>query len=111
MAYRFLIAVLLLAVAACRDAPTAVNGPSPPTPQSPSGGNPLGPGSNLLSDSLTVLIARQLRIHPAAPRDQVMLLDAGVPLDSTDIVILQATFELIQQMADSLAADTASAGQ
>jgi hypothetical protein len=105
MVHRFLIAALLLAAAACRDAPTAVNGPSPPTPQS-SGVT----RATLLGDSLTLLIEKQLARHPAAGRDQVGLADPAAP-DSSDVVILQATLDLIDQVADSLAADTAFAGQ
>ena len=105
------IPFLLLALAACRDAPTAVSGPSPPSDQPPSVVTARGPRADLLGDPLTVLIAGQLAKNPGGLRERVRLSGPDAPLDSADVLILQATLDLILQTADSLPADTGTGGQ
>ena len=115
MRSRLLLALLLpvplLVGAACRDAPTAVTGPSPPSDQPPSVVTARGPRADLLGDPLTVLIAGQLAKNPAGLRHGVRPSGPDAPLDSADVLILQATLDLILQTADSLPADTGTGGQ
>jgi len=115
MRTRLLVALLLpvhlLAVATCRDASTAVTGPSPPPGQPPSVVTPTRLRANLLADPLTVLITDHLGKNPAGLRNGVPFSYPAEPLDSADVLILQATLDLILQTADSLPADTGTGGQ
>jgi len=102
MHHRFLLPALLLTVAACHDAPTAVSGPSPPLVDPPGATTPAMTRGALLADPLTVLIAGQLGLNATMPQDLLRPASLEEPLDSADLLVLQATLDLIREAAAAL---------
>lgn len=102
MRHCLLVPVLLFGAAACRDSPTAVTGPSPPPSEPSAATASTGTRGELLADPLTLLIAGRLGRDPNVPQDLLRASFLEEPLDSADVLILQAALELIQQAAATL---------